>query len=366
VSASSPSDSDQPVGARVSPAPCASACADKGPGLTLELREALGELTQFSIGELTESRRLLEGLRHLLADAVDTLRNSFHGLRQGAEAQAELVQEMLGTLAAGAERIHSDQKGFEQFTDELDEILRTLVERLGSMGANSCRMTALAHQGFAHVEEIRRVANRVGEIAGQTRWLSLNARIEAAHAGEAGSGFEVVATEVKHLAGHAADAAVRISQAVESAKRVSAAMADSSADVALSEARGALESGERVSQILSEVAALNTRACHAFGEISELAEKLGRDAARAVMSLQFEDIARQQVEFVDATLGRVQRVLQELDHGCRLLEGDALSEPRSAGELAQIVRNALSAVRESAHRNVAQQTDMSGSDCELF
>jgi len=62
----------------------------------------------------------------------------------------------------------------------------------------------------AHVNE---VARQISGVAKQTNLLGLNARIEAARAGNAGKGFAVVATEIKDLASQSGEATKGIYEA---------------------------------------------------------------------------------------------------------------------------------------------------------
>ncbi|NBU58431.1 MAG: PAS domain S-box protein [Betaproteobacteria bacterium] len=67
-------------------------------------------------------------------------------------------------------------------------------------------------------EQIGNIVSTINGIAIQTQLLSLNAAIEAAHAGRAGRGFAVVAEEVRTLSSRSADAAQEIGGLIETTK----------------------------------------------------------------------------------------------------------------------------------------------------
>ncbi|MFZ4553717.1 MAG: methyl-accepting chemotaxis protein [Burkholderiales bacterium] len=67
-------------------------------------------------------------------------------------------------------------------------------------------------------DQIGKIVGTINGIAIQTQLLSLNAAIEAAHAGRAGRGFAVVAEEVRSLSVRSADAAQEIGELVGTTK----------------------------------------------------------------------------------------------------------------------------------------------------
>ena len=73
------------------------------------------------------------------------------------------------------------------------------IEVVNQSSQDMKRIDEMIQEFRQKTEKINEIVNLVKEVAEQSNLLALNASIEAARAGAAGSGFAVVAGEVKHL-----------------------------------------------------------------------------------------------------------------------------------------------------------------------
>ncbi|MCP4106776.1 MAG: methyl-accepting chemotaxis protein [Desulfobacteraceae bacterium] len=125
-------------------------------------------------------------------------------------------------------------------------------------------------------QETSKVVKIIDEISFQTNLLALNAAIEAARAGEAGTGFAVVAEEVRHLAMRSAEEAKNTANLIE----------------------------ETVKQV-DEGAILVTNTNNAFTEVTEISSKIGDLVAKIATASKNQAMGIGQVSNASAEMDKV-------------------------------------------------------------
>lgn len=178
-----------------------------------------------SSGELGN---LITRLSITVSNLTETVRQSIHSSKTIAATTTDIVEQNTQLAARTSDQADAIQTTSANM-NELSSKVAQMAENSNAAYEQGQHAIELAHKGreaMGHVvhsmEEIEQNATEVSniiklikEISLQTNILALNANVEAAHAGEYGRGFSIVAAEVRALAQRSNDAANQIKSLIE-------------------------------------------------------------------------------------------------------------------------------------------------------
>lgn len=285
------------------------------------LRAARGETAAFVVGTEQLGRDVLpvwsahiENSRAQMEEAVAALAQRFGGI-------VDRLDQALKSSTRGGEQ--GGAGVFENSNRELHGVLDVLRAAMTSNSALHAEVQSLGR----FVNELLQMAAEVADIAAQTNMLAINAAIEAAHAGDNGRGFGVLAQEVRKLSGMSGETARRMAEKVnvisaainaahqsaeQSTERgqASAAVAETSINGVLGNFRSVTEGLEASADVLKR---------ESQGIQSEIVE--------ALVQLQFQDRVSQRMAHVRHNIERLPVLLtdrrQQYENGGSLQAVDA-------------------------------------------
>ncbi len=154
----------------------------------------------------------LKNISRNVSDASGQFTGHSHALAEISNQQAASLEESASTLEEMSAMIQQNALN----ANEANAIVKSAQGTLDAATVAMEKLIASMGEIDAASEQTAQIVRTIDEIAFQTNLLALNAAVEAARAGEAGSGFGVVADEVKNLSARATEAARNTASLIDS------------------------------------------------------------------------------------------------------------------------------------------------------
>ncbi|HJW23255.1 MAG TPA: methyl-accepting chemotaxis protein [Rhodocyclaceae bacterium] len=291
----------------------------------------------------------IEMSRSLTEESISALAERFADISRRVNAALGTTQEAAGGTSIVA--LLNDSQA------ELDSIISSLRSALAMKEALLGEISQLSR----FTDELKAMAQEVGDIAKQTNLLALNAAIEAARAGDAGRGFAVVADEVRKLSTLSGETGKRMADTVGTVNTAIASTLEISRQYSAREEEAVVRSEQLIERVIGDMRAATGNLEASAQTLREESQFVSREVDEVLVALQFQDRTSQVLGHVRNDLDKLARYLAESR------SGPAGASPIDAGLwLDELSRTYTTVEQHAVHQGSRPQAVAASSEITFF
>lgn len=244
--------------------------------LGAQITETAQQVEQAVVGVCANFQQIAEQSRKGVGRATAFLSGS-----DGPRTQGRSIEELIGRSRATFDGLLATLEMSAEVTNEA-------VLRMKEIDQNA--------------EKILVALKLLEGIANGNRILALNARIEAAHAGEFGKGFEIVATEVVAQTDRSQGVIADVSRTIQELRISAASALEGLVEMHGQGTKSAETERRNVEQTLQSFNDLDGEMRTILAQASQDGSRLSEEIGRAVTRMQFQDRVNQRLDHVALAL----------------------------------------------------------------